>query len=270
MSEDAPAKTKKSIRWLALESNPDYVRDLGVQAPWRYVDVLGLDDEMLAWVPSPVHALILLFPVTPAYEKFVQDEQARIDEGICSKHTKESSDGAEGEQGSSEDQAAQEKEAPSSSHPEPIFYRQTISNACGTMGVLHSLANNWPDNKELNLKEDGIILNFLKKTRDLNPDDRAIALEEDEAFATVHRNHASTGQTETPDLQAEVNLHFVCLVQKGGRLYELDGNKKQPIDHGPCTSFLHNAISVAREFVARDPENFQFSVIAATTAPPEE
>jgi len=88
-------------------------------------------------------------------------------------------------------------------------------------------------------EDDGIILNFLKKTRDLNPDDRAIALEEDEAFAAVHKNHASTGQTETPDLQDEVNLHFVCLIQKGDRLYELDGNKKQPIDHGPCTSFLH-------------------------------
>lgn len=29
-----------------------------------------------------------------------------------------------------------------------------------------------------------------------------------------------------------MNLHFVCLTERDGRLYELDGNKKQPIDHG--------------------------------------
>ncbi|KAG0223994.1 Ubiquitin carboxyl-terminal hydrolase isozyme L3 [Mortierella sp. GBA43] len=241
MSADAQAKPKKSIRWLALESNPEYIRDLGVEPPFRYVDVLGLDEELLGMVPQPVNALILLFPITPGYEKFREEEQEKIDREA-------------GQEAGGKDEA--------------IFYRQTIANACGTMGVLHSLANNWPNNEELKLKPDSIIQKFLERTRNLSPDDRAVVLEEDTAFAKVHENHASTGQTDTPDLQDEVNLHFVCLVHKGGRLYELDGNKKQPIDHGSTNgdSFLVDAAKVAREFVKRDPDNLNFSVIAATTS----
>lgn len=74
---------------------------------------IGLDEELLAFVPQPVHAVILLFPCTPKYEEFCKEERQRIDkEGqTVSKNI--------------------------------IFYPQTIANACGTMGVLHSIANNW-------------------------------------------------------------------------------------------------------------------------------
>lgn len=37
---------------------------LGVGSSWRYVDVLGLEDESLSGVPSPCCALMLLFPLT--------------------------------------------------------------------------------------------------------------------------------------------------------------------------------------------------------------
>ena len=32
-----------------------------------------------------------------------------------------------------------------------------------------------------------------------------------------------------------MNLHFVALVHHGGRLWELDGRKPFPIDHGPTS-----------------------------------
>ena len=40
------------------------------------------------------------------------------------------------------------------------------------------------------------------------------------------------GATQPPSLDEVVVLHFVALVQKAGRLLELDGNKPFPIDHG--------------------------------------
>ncbi|KAG0200433.1 Ubiquitin carboxyl-terminal hydrolase isozyme L3 [Mortierella sp. GBA30] len=203
---------------------------------------MGLDDELLAFVPQPVHALILLFPITPKYEEYCKEERQRID--------------LQGQ----------------SVSPKVVFYPQTISNACGTMGVLHSIANNWAHGGSLQLTEGGIINNFLQKTINLSPAERAKALEGDKALAAVHEKYASTGQTETPDIADEVDLHYVCLIERDGHLYELDGNKPYPVNHGTTSrdSFLFDAIQVAKEFVKRDPDNLHFSVIAATTAPEED
>jgi ubiquitin carboxyl-terminal hydrolase L3 len=95
---------------------------------------------------------------------------------------------------------------------------------------------------------------FLEKTVALTPAERATALEQDQSLASVHESHASTGQTATPDLADEVNLHFVCLVERDGHLYELDGNKPYPINHGisskdtflTVSSFLSSPISQKR------------------------
>lgn len=37
---------------------------LGVDESWRFVDVVGLEDEQLSSVPKPCRALMLLFPLT--------------------------------------------------------------------------------------------------------------------------------------------------------------------------------------------------------------
>jgi len=46
---------------------------------------------------------------------------------------------------------------------------------------------------------------------------------------------AQEGATRPPDLDEVVALHFVALVQREGRLLELDGRKPFPIDHGPTS-----------------------------------
>lgn len=93
----------------------------------------GLDEELLAFVPQPVHALILLFPITPKYETYVQQEKERID-----------------------------KQGQTVS-PNIVFYPQTIANACGTMGVLHSIANNWAHGGHLKLGKGVLLSEFNLK-----------------------------------------------------------------------------------------------------------
>lgn len=41
-----------------------YLANLGVSDSYQLVDVYGLDDDVLNFIPKPVKALILLFPVS--------------------------------------------------------------------------------------------------------------------------------------------------------------------------------------------------------------
>ena len=47
-----------------LVSSPQVLARLGVAGQWRFVDVLGLEEEALSSVPAPACALLLLFPLT--------------------------------------------------------------------------------------------------------------------------------------------------------------------------------------------------------------
>ena len=74
--------------WLPLESNPDvftsFARKVGLPEPWQFVDIFGLDPEMLGMIPGPVAAVVVLFPCTEriyaaraAEDRALRAQQAR-------------------------------------------------------------------------------------------------------------------------------------------------------------------------------------------------
>ena len=69
-------------RWLPLESNPTvmnkFLKNMGVPAPWSLIDVYGLDDDLLAFVPQPVVAMVLLFPMTKKAEDLREEQEKKI------------------------------------------------------------------------------------------------------------------------------------------------------------------------------------------------
>jgi ubiquitin carboxyl-terminal hydrolase L3 len=78
----------------------------------QFCDVYGLDDELLAMVPQPVLAVIFLYPLTSVDDKVEEyDPSATSTTGgkDLSKNV--------------------------------YFTKQTVGNACGTVGVIHAIGN---------------------------------------------------------------------------------------------------------------------------------
>eukprot|EP01117_Protostelium_nocturnum_P017260 TRINITY_DN7001_c0_g1_i2.p1 TRINITY_DN7001_c0_g1~~TRINITY_DN7001_c0_g1_i2.p1 ORF type:complete len:229 (+),score=77.27 TRINITY_DN7001_c0_g1_i2:112-798(+) len=220
------------IRWLALESNPEvlnkYIQALGVSNDkYRFVDVWGTDPELLAMVPNPVIALLFLFPVTGEDEE--DEDEQEISENIW-------------------------------------YMKQNIANACGTIAVIHALANN---EEKFDLDESSPLYKFLLRTKRTSPDEKADALEKEEEISEAHENTANEGQTETPELDSAINLHFVAFVEKDGGLYELDGRLGEVVRHGSTTpeTFLTDAAAICKKVMDRNPEENDFSMMALVATP---
>ena len=59
------------------------------------------------------------------------------------------------------------------------------------------------------------------------------ALEESEGVAEKHEAAAQEGQTDATEHSKNVNAHFICITSCEGHLFELDGRKGIPVNHGP-------------------------------------
>nr|CAG4648778.1 EOG090X0A33 [Polyphemus pediculus] len=219
-------------RWVPLESNPEvmnkFLASVGVPKTCQITDVYGLDPELLAMVPRPVMALLLLFPLNEKIEGyFRQLESEQKDKEIT---------------------------------PSVYFLKQSVGNACGTIALIHAVANNL---ESVALPE-GLLKKFLNETKDLTPDERATKLETDGGLSAAHEESALEGQTEAPSRDEKVDMHFIALVENHGSLLELDGRKSCPINHGVTTrdTFLEDAAVVCRKLMAVDPEEVHFTLVA--------
>lgn len=215
------------MRWIPLEANPEvmnkYLRDLGVKHGCEFVDVYGLDSDSLKSVPKPVFAVLLLYPLSHSVEEMSLGEPM------------ESSD--------------------------VVLIKQVINNACGTIALLHSIANN---QHRIKFEDDSFIADYLRRAGQMSSEERGALLEHETKFSRLHERSATQGQTEAPSPSESTVLHFICFVENSGSLYELDGRKKYPVCHGRTSAetLLEDTSAVIQKFVARDPGNVNFSVLA--------
>ena len=102
--------------------------------------------------------------------------------------------------------------------------------------------------------------NLLETCLPLNPRERALTLEKSEELESVYTAAAMKGDTSVPtNAEEEVDFHFVCFVKsnKNSRIYELDGDRKCPIDKGIVLAcgddmLAGGGLGIVREFIQRE------------------
>ena len=93
-------------------------------------------------------------------------------------------------------------------------------------------------------------------------------LEQTSALADAHREAATQGDTDAPNAQDDVDLHYVCFVKgNDGGLWELDGRRKGPIQRGELDSNEDVLSSKAMtlgvlKFLDREGADLRFSAVA--------
>ena len=225
---------KKKEHWVALESNPDMMNDfawkLGLSKAYAFRDCWGIDTESLTFIQRPIYAFVLLFPFDskPLRESKIKQEQTIENNG----------------------QKLSDK---------VYFMKQHISNACGSIAVVHSIINN---NGRVLVEENSLIDNFRKESLTMDPSRRGHFLGEQQSFEEISNSSAKeTGQTKAPEINDVVNNHFIVFVEVDGDLYELDGEKKYPINHGKVNEFVEDTAKIIQtQFFDVDPEA-NFSMI---------
>ncbi|KAK4128600.1 cysteine proteinase [Parathielavia appendiculata] len=196
-----------------LENNPEVMnalaKKLGLSGDLAFYDVYSLDEpDLLAHIPRPAYALLVIVPMTPAWK---QDREAE--------------DAALG------DPAGYYHGGPAGAGEQPIiWFKQTIPDACGSYGLLHCAINGPAARFIL----PGTLLEQLRNDAiPLPKDERAQMLYDNTAFEEAHQSVAALGDTPEPPVgKSEHKGHFIAYVKANGHLWELEGGRDGPLDRG--------------------------------------
>ena len=94
-------------------------------------------------------------------------------------------------------------------------------------------------------------------------------LEDSEELEHAYAEVAKEGDTEAPiNPEDEVDFHYIAFVKSNanGHLYQLDGDRKRPIDLGLLDAdadvLSDKCLNVIRSMIAEDVENLNFGLMA--------
>lgn len=265
MSEVHDGKTYRKS-FIPLESNPEIfthlIHKLGVSSQLEFQDVFSIDEpDLLAMLPRPVLALVLIFPSTETYHR-------QIDEAESKRPEYTSNGGAEG----------------------VVWYKQTIYNACGLYAILHAISNDSartfigaytaycilsPDIDIVMTEPGSCIADFINIGAPLAPEERALILEGSQDLDSAHAYAAKQGDSvvsENPD--DEVDHHSICFIKSGKNvLYEMDGENKGPLDRGVDSTededlLNGRVLELVKEYIEREQGDPRFSLMALVRTVP--
>jgi ubiquitin carboxyl-terminal hydrolase L3 len=170
-----------------------------------------LDPEFLQFTPQPVFAVLLLFP----------------SRGKLGEERKKEEEAGEGEWTETDDESKKIwwiKQTVSTNcsyglgnDRSDLVVLFQIGNACGSIGLLHSLLNLPRDpSSPYALAQDSLLAKFYQDTKDLSGIEKAKALDAATFFEEAHKRVAESGQSAVPrtaDELENVDLHFISFVE---------------------------------------------------------
>ncbi|EAX89457.1 Clan CA, family C12, ubiquitin hydrolase-like cysteine peptidase [Trichomonas vaginalis G3] len=188
--------------------------------------IYSFDEEILATIPQPIKAIILLFPF------------GKENSPIRTRHSGEKV--PEGDL--------------------PYYTKQKVQNLCGTIALIHAILNNLDI---IPLKADSILDKFYKHTKSLTPDERGLELTKEKELFAIHNaiSNASNGAQEGE----KALTHYSCFIEHAGHIWELDGRLSNMVDHGVSSNFATQVFQIIQtEFIDKleGMEKFMLDVVA--------
>ncbi|KLJ06318.1 ubiquitin thiolesterase [Blastomyces silverae] len=191
-----------------LENNPEVFNalsvKLGLSPDLEWHDIYSLTEpSLLSLIPRPVLALLVIMPLTPAWRANRVDEDK--DKPVI---------------------------YPGKGPQEPVlWFQQTIGEACGSIGLIHCVLNG---PAKFHLVGGSWLARIKDEAVDLGMDERAKLLYDSHELEVAHQSVAEMGDSRMPSLNGEghTGQHFVAFVKEGGKLWELEGSRRGPLDRG--------------------------------------
>ena len=186
-------------------------------------------------LPTPIYAIILLFPLSPNYEKYRQQQDNNNNNNNFNSTNLIKYD----------------------NNNDIEWFKQTIGNGCGLYALLHILTN-LPQDLIISNSKLSQLRNNLTKVKEFSIDDRAKIIENLENDIKLDENFGEKGDTKAPDINESVDLHFISFIKstKNGHLYELDGRRTGPIDLGESNNKDNNNNNIINDPLLIEKFNF--------------
>uniref|UniRef100_A0A0N4Z5X3 Ubiquitin carboxyl-terminal hydrolase n=1 Tax=Parastrongyloides trichosuri TaxID=131310 RepID=A0A0N4Z5X3_PARTI len=111
-----------------------------------------------------------------------------------------------------------------------FFAQQVITNACATQSIVNLLLNIKDENVQLG----EILEDFKTFTSSFDPANRGLCLSNSEPIREIHNSFGKPTffELDIPHSEKDDAYHYVTFLPYNGHVYELDGLREGPIDHG--------------------------------------
>jgi ubiquitin carboxyl-terminal hydrolase L3 len=228
----------KVFDWPPLESSPEvlteYMHNVGLPAAYQIGELYGFDEDLLAFVPQPVHATV----VCMERKHLDRDtDRSRGDASLASKTR--------------------------------YYMKQTgtLDNACGIIACIHATLNS-PE-VAIQIAPDSVLGRFYTALESSTPMECCQALEVNDEFKRTHKKFASQGQSrEINSNQAAVKHHYIAYILHDGKLLEMDGTKQGPhVVAENCTDVLRGTVAEMQRRLALNEITDNLAVMTLNTTP---